>query len=535
MTGNFLVTFFFLTTVLALGAAAYLFYINDKQTAELEMLHARVRQLETQTQIAPVAASARPIPPATPLSAEPGKTPRPLPVPAPPTPLPGATATPVAAPVPTPSTTKPSVSIPDLLPPLQGPPTFAGNATHVALPAKYGRWCLAGCGRFIIVHMPEAHQVAVIDVLAGGILHTFDGVTDDVIPAAGRNWMVLVLPSQQRIVRYRLDNFERDKVGPLPTDGTTRAALIGYASNGPLLIGSNKGHLVDLLTLESDETRQTIGGQDEYGYSIRVSADGLTFGGIPLGIGPIAFTRMMLLPASTDLQNFSSTSGAYRYAQPNADGSLMFMTGHALYNANLKEIPTTALNKRTLFPTDDPRYFIALEQTNIGAKKEGLTLEICTVADRRVIATIKGFEEWGRHGNHDDRGRSLWLSEGVFEYLVHPQVFVVTDVDRKTIHLYKLNVLDEMAKRGDYLYVESVPPCVAKRGVELVYRVEAQSSKGPVVCTLASAPPGAIIDPDGTIRWTPPADFANDTAAIIADVSDASGEHVLHNIDLDVQ
>ncbi len=322
----------------------------------------------------------------------------------------------------------------------------------------------------------------------------------------------------------------------LATPDVTFEPLVWIAretSDEPLLIAGSSALLIDISTLKQADIKGKVIGGGRYGYSIRGSADSQSFGGIPTGYGPVSFTHMHIKDRETHHKNFSSTSHAIRWAQPTADGSLIFSTT-GIWSGTLQPVSAKWLLETFRYPTVDPRYFLAIKFS------DGKTMaHLCTVADRRIVYTYKGLEEMVPRGNTNQRySTHRHLSEGHqrFHWIPWANVLATLAYDNQTIHLHKIDLIEELKRADkDYLFVDSVPPLTAKKGDRLEYHVAAKSNSQTIQFRLDAGPDEMTISKDGVVRWVIPKDFEGGAATVIVGVNTLSGEEVFHSFEVAVE
>ena len=117
------------------------------------------------------------------------------------------------------------------------------------MPEVWSSVIQGGCGRFLIVHSKTSEKLYVFDVLRAQIVHEMEGITEGTHITASREDLVLVMPGRQLVQRWSLADFKRKKVAVLPQEAD-RFALVGFNSDGPLLLGGKQPVLVDLQTLK---------------------------------------------------------------------------------------------------------------------------------------------------------------------------------------------------------------------------------------------------------------------------------------------
>lgn len=425
----------------------------------------------------------------------------------------------------------------------KGKPTFDTDLVVLKLAEPFDSYVFGGAGRFLLVHLKESKKIVIIDVLAGRMAHELDNIAPDVLIAAGRDQFVLVLPNQKLLQRWNFKDFKRDSVARLPGNGTTRIAMMGENSVGPLLLGSDQiATLVDLKTLEPIQlSSEPLGRQDGLPYRMAVSADGQTFAGIKQGISGAAYSKMVFHGSHITMDGFHSTSHATRFALPNANGSLFFVPeGREVFDNHRRKYTVEALKDCAVYPTVDPRWFIAVRFAKSSLDDSQVThVHFCTTTDRRVVHTLVGIPEMAPTGRNTDGESAGWEIRGGtrrFYYLPWANLMVNPHWSKKRIYLRKVNVMQELEKTGiKYLFVNSLPINTALAGQTYNYQIETASKTGDVKYKLESGPEGMTLSPKGLLRWNVPADAEPSSKAVIVHVSDQSGRELFHTIDLMVK
>ena len=419
---------------------------------------------------------------------------------------------------------------------------FAGEKITIELPEPCPSHVQGGYGRYFIFHLKTAKKLAILDILKGEIVKEIPDMPEEVRVAAGAEKMIVVLPSQKMLQRWRLDTFKREKVSRMPGRGAPRIVLMGCNSAGPLLLGfRDEALLVDIETMAPMRvTGKVLGATGERGISARVSPDGRMFTAITTGLTGQTYKAMRVLGSRTALGSFSGTSHATRWARPSADGSLIFLPGGVVYASNLQAVAVKWPKGTQCYATTDPTYFLAVhfaKGTLPEHEGKAVTLaNICTVADRRIVYTYEGLEEMVPRGNTSARNsvsRRFHGGETRFHYVPQANLIVTLHWDSKQISIRKFNLFKALeAKGGSYLFVTSTPPTSASAGRTFQHQIAAASKAGGVTYKLETGPKGAKVSPTGQVRWLVPRTFNQETATLIISIKDAAGAEVLHTIDL---
>jgi hypothetical protein len=411
-------------------------------------------------------------------------------------------------------------------------PKIGDDKLVVRLSSPYRDCIVGGSGRYFIAHLPAEKKIAVFDVVAGRIVHELNDVSDDAIIAASREKLIVALPGQKLMQRYDLATMEREKVAPLPGKGITLRALLGANSDGPLLLGAEDAQLVDLQTLEPLVVKGELIGAGK-GLQIHPSYDGQTLAGIPTGYGPVAYTRCQLNGTRATRQNFSSTSHATRYAWPTADGRLIAVTGSALFGPLLEEVPAKWLDGATIFPSVDPRYFIAVRPLlDERQKKHVCHVHVCTTSERQIVGTFVGFEEVGKEASDWQASLTNQVNEGQerFHYLPWAGAIVALSYGNQEFVVQRYDLLQQLEQSGvEFLFVDSLPPFEATRGDTLRYPIAVKSKSAAITYRLETGPDGATISDDGVVTWNIPRETSDAHVQFIVAIKNGGGKEILHS------
>src|SRR6185437_11333418 len=95
-----------------------------------------------------------------------------------------------------------------------------------------------GGGRYLVFHLKKAKKLAIFDVSQAKIAREIDAPSDDVLFAAGRDKLMIVVPGQRLLQRVDLHTGKREKTVPISDTRPIRMAAMGCNSNGPLMLWS---------------------------------------------------------------------------------------------------------------------------------------------------------------------------------------------------------------------------------------------------------------------------------------------------------
>jgi hypothetical protein len=121
-------------------------------------------------------------------------------------------------------------------PALVQPPLLEGDTAIRPLPSEIADVAVGGAGRYLLLHLPGLHDLAIFDVSAATIIGHIPMNEDDGRFAAGLNTVIVVHPRAGTIERWNLNSLQREQSVPLPLKGVIKSIAMGSASRGPLLV-----------------------------------------------------------------------------------------------------------------------------------------------------------------------------------------------------------------------------------------------------------------------------------------------------------
>jgi hypothetical protein len=387
-------------------------------------------------------------------------------------------------------------------------------------------------GRYLIFHLKKAKKLVIFDVSQTKITHEVD-VPDDVLYAAGRDKLLIVVPGQRLLQRWDLHTGKREKTVPISDERPIRLAVMGCHSEGPLMLWSEgKAELWDVARMEPLLVKGfTFGGDSRWGFDVRVSADGQTFTGWATRISDRHYAVMHLRNreainlVSPDVHTFNG-----HWAIPNADSSLVFRYGAGIYDgADMKILASDSFKGAVLLPAEDPRFFLAVR----GESRDTNMVSICTSADRLPVFTVKGIEkvtgsmlnsQWG-YVNGEPR----------IHYLPSANVLVNLPESNDRVVVRHLNLIEALNHSGqDYLFVLSRPDRQVPAGSTFTYHMDVKSKADGLHYKVESGPEGMTVSSAGVVRWRVPDRPNHQPVRVIITITSASGKEVQHVFDLTV-
>jgi hypothetical protein len=275
---------------------------------------------------------------------------------------PGAQEAPVvkgekAAPPP-PKVEPPKVEPPRLkLPPIPVrapiPASQVKTKTTVPLPERPSRIAVGGGGRYLWLHYPKREQLGQLDVVTGKLIGNI-GANKDAQVAAGLTSMLTWSPQFNTVARCDVATGEQKRLFGLKLNGKVTAFCMGSASNGPLLVATDKEFkLIDIetgtdLPLPNDQNGQPLTHVGDS--SFWPDGTGRVFGraglaGMPNGVASL------VLDNDRAVQHYEH-QGTF-YSVPSPDGRYLFAGGHGVLTIDLKVVPDAAYSS---VQNDNTRY-----------------------------------------------------------------------------------------------------------------------------------------------------------------------------------
>jgi hypothetical protein len=464
----------------------------------------------------------------------------------PPAPHPAA---PPARPEKPPPTPTPAVTAPRWHPVTAFPITPAPvkqDRSEVRLLSSVGDVCVGGGGRFLLVSLPQAKQVAVFDASQAKVVKYLAVAGDTPRIAASMDKLFVADRSTGVIQRFSLRTFEKELTVPLPAlpgQAQVDALVTGSGAAGPILVGvteREKGGgsalFLDPVTLK--EVTPDLGDGRRFPgltpYLARASADGRTFvihdghGGEPHALKVITFV------GSTAKLSGEVWPAPASIGVPNGDGSLIY-TGHGIYTPDLKG--AGADSRVNALPARHGAFAIRLQPAGEssapkvkGKAAPGSTVTFHLARDDRPLAKLDNVEgvhhEGVAYGSSQDRinhdKRVHWVPDA--------KLLVTVPDTNDRLCLYRIDLEQAMAKSDiDYLYVASNPPPVAVKGSTYTYPIVVKSKKGGAKVKLESSPAGMKVGSDLKLTWDVPADFDQADVNVLLTVSDETGQEIFHS------
>jgi hypothetical protein len=386
----------------------------------------------------------------------------------------------------------------------------------VTLPAPAGEAVLGGAGRYLLLVLPTARRLAVVDLAAWKIRRELPLPAGAVQLAAGRDKFVFGLLEANVLERWNLSTGDREVATMLPLPLRPNVLALGADTEGPLLAGAA---LLDLQTLRPLHSPAPPNNLPQYyeqpvrsgECQVRASADGRLLVFMYPKISAVSCyavnARTLKVPRTRPIRPL-------RYALPNGDGSAVF-TAQGPMSSDLRPLGAATTDR---FPCVPALHGPAYLGFRVQGGKPAAALYL--LGDERPIAWLPDafFEALrGADGWPVDPENSIFL-------LPRAKLLVVVPRERDRLLLYPFDIEHYLMQSSiDYFVVASQPPREVHRGQTLNYRVQMYTRRGGVSYQLGAGPPGMKLAPDGTLTWPVPADFPDKEVTVIVSIREAGG------------
>lgn len=421
-------------------------------------------------------------------------------------------------------------------PPPESPPALTGPIAgdlpipkelrvEINLPEEFSQVRTGGSGRYLIFLLPKAQKLAILDVAARDIVQQIPVSDQGVRFAAGRDHLMIVNTAERRLERWSLKTFQREQVKPIPGDAPVLACLMGCNSEGPLYVWSGGAlALWDVLTLQPIEVDgKVLGGDNRWGFRLRVSADGRTVTAWHNDISPTEFGVMRLDGKKTVTNSFGGGSHNGRYAMPSGDGFLMFtvVDQFALFTRDLKPLAKQWPGYTATLPCVDPRFFLVVED----GKRPAVL--ICTTCDQQTVYRYEGVESMMQSYMKGDWCMTNGEPRISFVPLLNSLVSIASNKQIVVRHLDLLKAIEP--DEAKYLFVVSMPKTSVAPNKLYQYQIDVRSQKRGLTYKLESAPTDMTVSAEGLIQWKVPAKAAGTAFDVMVLIADASGKELFHS------
>jgi hypothetical protein len=408
----------------------------------------------------------------------------------------------------------------------------------IKLPAPVDDVVLGGGGRYLILAMSKARQLAVLDINAGRIAKFLPLPTENVRIAAGAEKLFVLLPETNTLQRWNLATMDRDLTTTLNVSNF-RGMALGYASSGPLAVStSNALMFFDTDSLKRIEMRLApgesvtpINNLNIEGPELNASADGTAFAGRS---GKHALVKV----DGTTMTIAFGEIGTSNVAFPSYDGSFIFTNFSGVLFPNFQPMSKTQFRETQTIPSLSPGFFVGLKASETpsrnGVRMQKFSFDVYALTDLRPLVSFSELDELVTALDPVPGETRLPMQKRVF-FAPESNMLITIPMSRDEVVLRNIDLLGEINKTGiDYLFVASMPVSRARSGQRYRYEVDVKSRSGGVQYKIEIGPSGMRIDSKGEISWDVPPTAQGPTKVVVS-ARDASGQEIYHTFNITVR
>jgi len=422
------------------------------------------------------------------------------------------------------------------------PPNLDAEKVVRSLPASLDDLAVGGGGRFLLLNFPSLRKIGLFDVNEAKVVHYFPVGGNGVKFTAGLTKLIMVFPDTRIAQRWDLFTRERELTVTLPVGHDVNMALMGSASEGPLVVGaggyySRGQNGITFLDIQSFKpvqlNKQQFGHRGFITGFTRVSADGAVFATWEPGLSPQGLQSYVIIGRDMKGHYEHDSVG---HIVPGPDGKHLY-TARGIFTNECKPVGNSGERiNRYVLPAVHGDFYM---QVNFGSRFDRDTkknLSVYMVNDARpmlnrpdILADLgdsdNAFNSWGREAFGNDKRLHL---------IPAAKLFVSIPFSNDRLIAYRFDVEQILEQSGvDYLYVTSRAPAATRRGGLLQYPIVVRSKRGGVKYKLDAGPEGMTVDGRGLLSWNVPADLQGEQNVILS-ISDSSGQEIFHTFKLDV-
>jgi hypothetical protein len=400
---------------------------------------------------------------------------------------------------------------------------------------------VGGSGRYLILHLRGRHRLAVWDVYQSKMVKELPVAADQIYLAAGSVHLIVILPVQKLIQRYSLKTFEREATVPLKVRGTVTGAVMGSASDRPLLLGvhddasgAELAQFLDPLTLKPLE--MDWGGGKVPGLTgsfLRASANGQVFTARQ-GVGGEPHECLSLVVSGNQVKAYSAGM-ASSLLLPTPDGRHVCADA-AVYDQELKPVFPLKPGEQLLSPFLPARqgiYYLRLEH----GSKEGLgKLSFYVPGQDKPFTTLDDVEGYvGQVIAYGKLPNALMHDQRIF-FFPDANVLVTIPLSNDKLIVRPFDLDKYLQTSGqEYLFVASQPSRTTRAGDLYKYQVVAKSHKGGLKYKVESGPKGMKVSEKGLLEWEVPKRPEGKEHEVVLGIADAAGQECFQTFTITIE
>ncbi|QJW93403.1 c-type cytochrome domain-containing protein [Frigoriglobus tundricola] len=402
------------------------------------------------------------------------------------------------------------------------PPVMTEDRVVKRLPDVYSEVVVGGGGRYLIFHLSKLKKLAVFDFNEARVTKYIPLTEDNVTFTAGLDCVIIGLKKANKLERWSLTTFEREKSVWPPFKEDVTGVVMGYASKGPVVVN---GFFVDPVTFRLLRVTDPKGNERPLGSALGrfPSGDGTVFGAWKSNQSPVETATFVLEGGIVTRHE----GGELMHAIPGPDGRFVY-TAKGVVSRTLNRADKDDATFGYCLPALRGDYFLSLTSAQAG---KGGSMTVYMHGVKHPVGKVENAEHGLAFDGWDRGADGPW--KRIF-YVPDANVIAVLPNSNDQVVLHKFDADAALEKSGaDYLIVTSRPPTEVKAGAVFTYPVKVKSRDKKVTYQLDSGPRGMTVSGAGVAEWTVPANAVG-TQDVILTVRTESGQEVFHTFTVKV-
>tara|TARA_R110000868_G_scaffold306224_2_gene567346 strand:- start:53744 stop:57679 length:3936 start_codon:yes stop_codon:yes gene_type:complete len=416
--------------------------------------------------------------------------------------------------------------------------TLKPGQSKIDLPAPLTDMVVGRGGQYLIMYFQSLKQLKVFDVSSLKFIKSLPVESEDILFTAGAEHLMVVLRDQQKIERWKLDDFQRDLVVASPVDNPIHAAVMGHSSRDLLVLfhGPNDHRqnydYVDARTMKVLEVERKGAGylssRPLLLKCVTASADGRV----------VTLANNTLIYLESKVEHRQSPRDYGSLILSGGDGTFLYSERGIITN-QMEEIimaakvgePARPIQTGMLIPAVQPGYVLDLLLKTPRNARTSDVLAVHLEGELEPLLTLNQVDtslnkfEWKNPPGMSHYKRFLFFPD-------RDLLIQVPDTNDRLI-LHQVPLRELMNETGiDYFYTTSRPETKTEPGKLWKYQIKTVSRKGGVKYELQSGPQGMEISDTGLLTWQVPADIVEPELNVIVQLKDDSTQQLSHRFTL---
>ncbi len=409
------------------------------------------------------------------------------------------------------------------------PAEFEGPGRIVRCPSTITAACMAGGGRYLLLHLKEINKIAVFDISESRIAKFLPAPAGDFSFAGGLTAAVVLDKEKHQLSRWSLVDMKLEATVPAAED--IDRVVMGCSSRGPVyaLEKDFSGWNVGFLALDTLKPMpvETLNGRTynsrmdiECYPGVQVAADGSVLVGIRESFDSGTLVRYAggrVLQQRLRLHSRTPRKGVLA---PLANGQ-GFIGNTGCFGRDFTPIKINRNTQRVMAAAAPVGSFFLSIASSGNSIHRGADAQLVALAPDLPFAP-----------DTNAYGKAELRHEDRVYFVPAAKVIVVLPAAGSDIALRRMDLASEVETEKAVVCFASIPPLMASRK-GFRYKVQTAGAAKPQL-TLVVKPPGMTIDENGVINWRPPRTGGAMTVRVVVRAS-APGNTAFQKFKLQVE